>query len=168
MGLDQLIAACPFHEKSLLAKLIHRFKYEGAKQISEILVALFPQCIHGNVTNAAVIPVPLHRRRLNFRGFNQSLVLAQELNKKFGFDIKDILQRHRYTEPQIELQKEERQKNVFDAFSMRNPKMSLNSDSSYVLVDDVCTTGSTLYECAKVLKKHGAKKICGMVIGRAV
>lgn len=113
-----------------------------------------------------LIPVPLHLRRLNFRGFNQSLILAQQLAQKWNSPVSDILQRHRYTKPQVELNGPKRLTNVTDAFSMKNPAQRLNPEINYILIDDVCTTGSTLNECAKVLRRHGAEKILAAVVAK--
>lgn len=158
-----VFAVIKFKEDSPVAQLIHRFKYDGAKEIAEILGMLFPYIPH----SAFLIPVPLHRRRSNSRGFNQSLLLAQELSKKWSLPIADILQRHRYTKPQVELNGLERLTNVTDAFSMKNPEEKLDPSATYTIIDDVCTTGSTINECAKALKKHGAEKIFGVVVAKS-
>lgn len=166
-----VFAVIKFREDSPIAQLIHRFKYDGAKEIAEILGMLFNNAFLPPtfyiLHSTFLIPVPLHRRRSNFRGFNQSLLLAQELGKKWNFPIADILQRHRYTRPQVELGGVERLTNVTDAFSMKNPEEKLNPSATYTIIDDVCTTGSTINECAKALKKHGAEKIFGVVVAKS-
>jgi ComF family protein len=163
---EKIIAATDFKEDSTLAELIHRFKYDGAKEIGEILVNLFPKNLE--LPNEKVfVPVPLHKRRSNTRGFNQSAVLADLLAKKFGGEMQNILQRHRYTPPQAQLSREKRLLNVNGAFSMRNHEQKLYTESTYLLIDDVCTTGSTLSECEKVLKENGVQKIVWLVIARA-
>ena len=169
-----VFAAIKFREDSPIAELIHRFKYDGAKEIAEILVKycsnlavkcprLAPPC----GVDCLLVPVPLHKKRFNFRGFNQSMLLAQELSKKWNFPVADILQRHRYTRPLVELDGTERLTNVTDAFSMKNPEEKLNPPATYIIIDDVCTTGSTINECAKALKKHGAEKIFGVVVAKS-
>jgi len=178
-----VFAVADFKKDSSVAELIHRFKYDGAKEIAEILGKLFNEIFFPPTFYAAsaapptkrgagiphstfLIPVPLHKKRFNFRGFNQSMLLAQELSKKWNFPVADILQRHRYTQPQVELDGLKRLTNVTDAFSIKNPDEKLNPEAAYVLVDDVCTTGSTLNECSKILKKHGVQKIIGLVIAK--
>lgn len=169
-----------FKENSAISELIHRFKYDGATEIVKILGMLYllsrhfgrdpnftsgySTCLTGKQT--FLIPVPLHRRRFNFRGFNQSLLLAQELSKKWNFPIADILQRHRYTKPQVELNKKHRLTNVIDAFSLKNTAQYLDTKNTYILIDDVCTTGATLNECAKVLRKNGAERIFAIVVAK--
>ena len=152
-----------FEDKSPIAELIHRFKYNGAKEIGEILGTL----LNNTFTRPTfLVPVPLHRRRLNSRGFNQSLILAQQLARKWDLPVSDILQRHRYTKPQVELNGLERLTNVTDAFSMKNPAQHLNPEINYILIDDVCTTGATLGECVKILRRHGAEKILAAVVAK--
>lgn len=165
-----ILAAAQHQENSPLAELIHRFKYDGAREIGELLAALTKR-IRKNSSlfqNAVLLPVPLHWRRQNMRGFNQSEILASEIGKMHGIATKNLLIRQRYTRPQIELSGSARKKNLIDAFSYKNPKEQLDPSLTYFLIDDVCTTGATLYECAKVLKKHGATQIFGFVIARAV
>lgn len=168
---ESIIAAAHFREKSPLADLIHRFKYDGAREISMILVALFAEEVEKNILAlrpAVLVPVPLHPRRLRFRGFNQSLVLANQLSKKFDVEISDVLCRTRYTRPQVELGRDERITNVRGAFELQKQAPEIAPKITYLLVDDVCTTGSTLNECAGVLRKNGAENVVGLVIGRAV
>lgn len=162
-----LFAAAQFKEGSSLAKLIHRFKYDGAKEVGGELANLFclsPEIISNNIV---LIPVPLHKKRRRDRGYNQSEILAYEIGKTWNVAMADILQRHRNTPPQAKLPRAERLKNIVEAFSIKNPKIKLDPTRTYMLVDDVYTTGSTLKECAKVLRKNGAKSIAGLVIGRA-
>lgn len=171
--IDCVYATAVFEEKSPLADLIHRYKYDFSREVAEVFVKLFGG-IFGRLSaaeeSAAIIlvPVPLHRRRINFRGFNQSEVLAQKLSKKFGVKMANLLTRHRYTQPQVELSKEHRLTNLHGAFSLKNPAEKIDQNALYLLVDDVCTTGSTLGECAKVLKAAGANRVGGLVIAKAV
>lgn len=164
---NYLIAAANFQENSMLAKLIHLFKYTGAKKIGVHLSYLLPHVRPPEIPDSSIlVPVPLHKKRFNDRGYNQSAVLAHGISKNWGLEIQDILQRTRNTPPQAKLSKEKRLKNVRDAFSIKSSQ-KLTPDKTYLLVDDVYTTGTTLHECAKVLKKHGAQKIGMIVIGRA-
>lgn len=161
-ALDEVISTCNFIHNSPLAELIHRFKYDGAIEIASLLAGLFQEGIEG-----ILVPVPLHKRRYRFRGFNQSSLLAKILSERFKLPLHDILKRDRYTEPQVELDGAKRLTNVRDAFSLKKG-FSINSKITYVLVDDVCTTGATLNECAKVLKAKGATKVVGLVVAKAI
>lgn len=106
--------------------------------------------------NAVLVPVPLCKKRLRFRGYNQSLHLAQAFAKiTRGATIADVLERTRDTGTQTHLDAEERRKNVHGAF-VAKPGFKADPLKRYVLVDDVFTTGSTLSECALALRRRGA------------
>lgn len=103
-----------------------------------------------------IIPIPLHHRRMEKRGYNQAAVIATALGKKLKLPVEDkILKRRKNTKPQKELNHHERQENMKNAFIVRK---KLNG-GNILLVDDIYTTGSTIEEAAKVLKKAGAAKI---------
>ena len=105
-----------------------------------------------------ILPVPLHRKRLRWRGFNQSLVLAEVCFPAWKNRIRpDLLRRHRATIPQTRLNGADRCTNLTGAFSLRDPQKVRGK--CILLVDDVFTTGSTLNECAKVLAEAGAAEI---------
>lgn len=112
-----------------------------------------------------IIPVPLHYMRLFKRKYNQSAVLASGLSKLTGIpaDYKS-LQKIRHTIPQISCTGKQRVKNVKKAFDVTSPHNI--KGKRIVLIDDVFTTGSTLKECAKVLKKAGAKSVDTLTIAR--
>ena len=113
--------------------------------------------------DSILIPVPLHQRRLRWRGFNQSLVLAEEIAKHFSIAVvDDCLVRQHHTKAQAKLSKKERLVNLKNCFVCRYPLKNKN----IILIDDVTTTGTTLNECAKALKASGAKSIWGLVIAR--
>jgi ComF family protein len=108
-----------------------------------------------------IVPVPLHRLRLKEREFNQSEILASRLAKYFNIPlIKNSLIRTRPTPPQANLSKEERLKNVNGAFKLRENE--LLKGKNILLIDDVFTTGSTVDQCAKVLKKEGKAREVGV------
>lgn len=162
-----IFASAQFERDSLLTKLIHAFKYDFAEEISHTLVEIFPKRPPKIFeSDAVLVPVPLHKRRFNFRGFNQSRLLADLIAKKWNVKVGDILIRHKFTRPQVELAMHERKTNVLGAFSMKNPKESLYPNIKYFIVDDVFTTGATMNECAKVLRGSGAKFVYGLVIAR--
>ncbi len=129
-------------------------KFHGATYKKEFL-SCFMQLPNG-VTADCIVPVPLHPNRLKKRGYNQSALLAKELSKKTGLPMReDLLYRVKNTTAQSSSTKAERLKNVVNAFRAEKACKGL----SIVLVDDVRTTGSTLKECAKQLKKQGAAAV---------
>ena len=103
------------------------------------------------------VPVPLHFLRKWKRGYNQSAIICQALQRVYGGEIMPILKRKINTPSQTSLTRKERKLNVKGAF-MLNVK-TFDKNKTYVLVDDVFTTGATLNECASVLYQHGAKDI---------
>jgi len=96
-----------------------------------------------------ILAVPLHRARLRQREFNQSLLLAHRLCRELSVPLSiDALERIRWTRPQVELDGEERRKNVRKAFTVKRPNQV--AGRRILLIDDVYTTGATVNECAKV------------------
>ena len=114
-----------------------------------------------------LLPVPLHARRLQERGYNQSLLLARAIAGKLDNMMlcENVLTRVRYTLPQAKMNREERLKNVRNAFVVQNKQIL--KDRVVALVDDVMTTGSTLNECARVVRQADAKAVFSITIARA-
>jgi ComF family protein len=113
----------------------------------------------------------LYKKRELWRGFNQSKILAQEIANHFTLPtVDDLLIRHRPTALQAEIKNhEDRKKNILNAFSLSkkySKKNELLKNKTIILIDDVCTTSSTLSECARVLKKLKPKEIFGLVLAR--
>ncbi len=114
-----------------------------------------------------VVPVPLHRKRFRQRGFNQSLFLAERAAGSLGVRLSiDALARTRHTRPQVDLDPSERERNVKGAFAVTRP--SEIKGEAVLLVDDVYTTGATVNECARVLKKAGAGSVRVLTVSRAL
>ena len=114
-----------------------------------------------------IVPVPLHPKRLRERGFNQALILAREVSKRFSLPLEFLaLERHKFTEPQVHLSKEQRLENVRGAFAVRKNKRI--EGQRVILVDDVYTTGSTIKECAGTLMRSGAADVAVLTLARAV
>jgi ComF family protein len=109
--------------------------------------------------------VPLHPARERARGFNQAQLLAELLAKSSGLPLVSALQRVRYTTTQTAFDRAERMQNLRNAFRLRK-KMDVRG-SRVLLIDDVLTTGSTLSECARVLKKAGALCVYAATAARA-
>lgn len=169
--LDALVTVARYKEHDM-EKIIHAYKYQSAREIAPILGLLMTKVYLKQTLPIPdiILPVPLHPRRLRWRGFNQSSLLGQHLglNLTVGMPVPfytNILLRTRYTSPQMKIKNyHKRKENMINAFSIK-PNADIK-DKKILLVDDVATTGATLLECAKVLKQNGAKKVYAIVIAR--
>lgn len=160
----------PYLYSGPLMESIQRFKYNVETHLMSPLGQLlssFAKEWMPNLKDFLIIPVPLHRRRLRERGFNQSLLLARALASDLGNQLDYLsLIRKRYTRAQTGLKKGERRKNVKDAFSIIHPEAIKHK--KILLVDDVFTTGHTVNECARTLKKSGATTVICLTLARAL
>ncbi len=161
-------AYAPYLYEGGLMDAIHRFKYGQRRVLASVLGPLLAESVDtwfGQWENLLTMPVPLHPRRLRERGFNQSLLLARHVAEQLDTELDFLsLKRIRYTSPQTALKKEARRKNVRGAFEVADP--GVVEERVVLLVDDVATTGNTLNECARVLKKAGCEKVFGLVLAR--
>lgn len=112
-----------------------------------------------------LVPIPLYKTKLKKRGYNQSEILSQELAKRFGFPVRNLLKRTKNTKAQFGLNRKEREKNIKNAFILKSSIKNLKS-KNVLLVDDVATTGFTLCEAANVLKRNGVKRVIGLTLAR--
>ena len=136
--------------------IIHAIKYKrGTFLRSNILSLISEVASVPFLDNAIFVPVPLHFYRHFRRGFNQSEWISKLLAKEKNGRVENLLIRKRHTRTQTSLTKDERLRNVKNAFKLKKSS-SVSKECRYVLVDDVYTTGSTLNSCAKVLKSAGA------------
>jgi ComF family protein len=165
-----IFAATSYSEK-LVTNAVHNYKYRVISDLHIPLGKILTRAIcHSPLPLPdLIVPVPLHPRRLRWRGFNQSAFLARQLagNMATGLTIpvdEKILVRIRPTLPQMQIKNyASRKKNIRNAFFAAESKLN---GKTVLLVDDIATTGSTLSECAEVLKKAGAKEVYAVVIAR--
>ena len=176
--LDGLVVACRYSGPVKLA--IAKVKYRWVADIGQILVDLLASNIwkFDLPSEAVLVPIPLHGKRKNWRGFNQAELLANLLSKSFGVSITDAMIRIRQTKSQVGLKRDDRRENVRGAFALRpsGQKKRKPFDSAQgkiisevkgkniIWVDDVYTSGATMTECCKVLKKEGAGEVWGMAV----
>ena len=173
-SLFHLFFATTYNEKRedvLVKKLIHYFKYEPLiRQLSSIfsnLIIAHFKIIGLNKNffkDFIIIPIPLYIKREKWRGFNQAEEIAKHLSSQLKIPfIKKTLIRIKNTKPQTETEnREERQNNLKGAFKCLN--YNLIKGKNVLLIDDIYTSGSTMEEAARTLKKDGAKKIWGCVV----
>ena len=153
--------------KKAIWQLKFRFIEDAACELAEHgvgeLKKVLPKGSPVFLENWTLVPVPLHFFRKNWRGFNQSESVGKYIADSMGWKfVPDLLIRNTRTKPQVGLKKDERKENVKGVFSL-NPIYQLHS-TSYVIFDDVWTTGSTMQEACRVLKKGGAKDVWGLTI----
>jgi ComF family protein len=153
-----------------LATIIHNLKYKQKFSMIHLLRFLLTHMPNHDIIFSSydlLIPVPLHRSRLRQRGFNQSVLLGNILKKKYRLPLcTGILKRTAPTLPQVTLPVQARKLNIKNAFHVK--KIQSVEGKNILLIDDVYTTGSTMNECARVLKKSGASRVDGFVVARAV
>ena len=169
--LDDLYFAADY-QSPLLKNLVRKFKYEPpVKELAQPLSSLI--CDHFQLLEAlpvflnfVLIPIPLEKRKLRRRGFNQAKEIAKRLSRFLNLPLlDDVLIKKRATPSQVELTAEERRQNPLGVFGCQNEQKI--REKNILLVDDIYTTGSTMKEVARLLKKSGAKKVIGIVIARA-
>jgi ComF family protein len=152
----------------VLRDQIHQFKYGDALWLKEDLADLLHGCLLAHFAADAVdavLPVPLHPVRLRERSYNQSALLAQALARRMDRRVDSrSLVRTRCTETQTHLDAAHRRANILGAFAVVRPEWVARR--CVLLVDDVMTTGSTLNECARVLKKAGARAVWAVTLAR--
>lgn len=178
---DHICGACllkrPFFETTRAAYLfqgavrdaIHQLKYglnsSLALPLGSILSEFAAIQADDYMALSLIMPVPLHPKRLRERGFNQSLLLARHVAEKLHTELDFLsLRRIRYTAPQTSLGRRERPKNVKGAFQIRDPDVV--KGRTILLVDDITTTGNTLNECARTLKRAGSGDVHCLVLAR--
>lgn len=167
--LDQVHIAS-FYAHPALATLIDLYKFHYQESLGETLAQLLIFYIKKNqlqstLSDFVLVPLPLHKRRILERGFNQSEILASVLATHFNLPlINDCLRRTRYTKHQTLLNQDKRQKNITGVFNIIDNKSIIGK--KILLIDDVVTTGASLNEAAKILRQNGAIKVIGLVLAK--
>lgn len=149
--------------KAIIA-LKYKFATEVAKELAEICSLKLNFSNFGPKT--ILVPIPMHWRKQNLRGFNQAEIVGKLLAEKMHWQFEpNLLVKTSSTIPQVGLKGPSRQSNLVGAFII-NPKTKRDYRTEFVLFDDVYTTGSTIKEARKVLEMAGFKKIQALTIAR--
>jgi ComF family protein len=161
-------AYSPFEDP--LKEIIHQFKYRShrslGRPLSELLFSVY-RFHEQDCFSDLIVPVPLHKSRERTRGFNQACELSKPLGKMAHIPVSTgLLLRVKPTRVQAGLSRRERRINVAGAFELSQTKAI--EDKALLLVDDVFTTGATLNECAKILRRNGARRVNVLTLARVV
>ena len=164
---DAAVAA--YRGRGIVRQIIHEFKYGRQIYLRHLVGRWLNSALDDERLRQShfdvIVPVPLHPTRQRERGFNQASLLAELLSAQTSIPAKPLLERTRYTTTQTALDRSERMENLHNAFRLRK-----NADVRglrVLLVDDVLTTGSTLNECARLLKRAGALSVHAATAARA-
>lgn len=158
-SLHSMFACCAYADGA--RNLVKALKYKSASVVVATIAQLMVEHIPFPDDIDFFVPIPLHKQRERDRGFNQAYVLAKQLGKWLHIPVQQVIHRSRKTSPQAELNREERLTHLRGAFIVVDE--SIVRGKVIAVVDDVATTGTTLNEVAKVLKKTGVKKVYGVV-----
>lgn len=159
------VATAPLEYRFPVDAMIRRFKYQGDLATGRALGRLLSEHVAPLPRPDLVIPMPLHPTRLKVRGFNQAAELAREIARRTRVPVvMDLCARNRDTAEQAQLSSRERRRNVRGAFTCVRDL----GGADVAVVDDVLTTGATLNELARVLKRRGAARVRGWVVARAL
>jgi len=152
-------AMAPLLYDGVIRHLLHLLKYDNKQYLAIPLARLMAEALPAEISTQCTLItcVPLHKSRRRKRGYNQSALLAKELAKKWNLPLhENVLQRMRKTEFQAHMTRDERLKNMKNVFAASE---KLPAGSVILLVDDIFTTGATVNDCARALKKAGAEKV---------
>ncbi len=158
--------------EGILKEALINYKYRGKKEMLKDFMKLYVEAQKNNnyfFSNKLdlILYVPLHKRKLRTRDFDQAYLIAKEISKLSNIPLKvDVLFKKIETAPQAGLKKRLRVKNLRGTFAIRN--IASIKDKNILLVDDVFTTGATVNECSKVLKRGGANRIEVFTLARAI
>lgn len=174
LKLDRLFTCSNFRDETL-NKLIKDLKYKKSYTLSKPLAQFtywwlkkegYIEEIKKNID--VIIPIPMHRKKHKERGFNQAEKIAQEFAQLSELEFNsNILIKTKKTKTQVEVGiKKEREKNLKNVFTVEPSQVSNIKNKTILLIDDVITTGSTMRECAKTLRRAGAREVCGLAVAK--
>ena len=162
------LCTAPLHYRGRVRESVHRYKFSGVRAYAAPFAALMAQCVGDRLEGEfdCVSWVPLSRKRLRSRGYDQARLLARGVAAQLGLEAVQVLDKVRHTPAQSGLEEESaRRANVLGAYSLR-PETDVTG-KRILLVDDVATTGATLSECARVLLTAGAEQVVCVTLALA-
>jgi ComF family protein len=161
--ISRLVSLYHFEKEGTLQSVIHQLKYDGMTRLGVELGRKLGEKLLADpvrTTIDGVIPVPLHSTKQRERGYNQSEYIARGIREVTNIPVyASVLKRHKYTASQTQLTAVERKENVGDAFAIYKRARGNVEGKTYLIVDDVITTGATIEACAEQLKNSGALEV---------
>lgn len=162
--------------RSVAKKLIYQFKFQPyLKDLQHVMGELFYEGIiqreeFFNVPKERVLlsPIPLSRQRERKRGYNQAMILAGGLGRRLNLPVKSFIIRIKQASSQVGKTQQERWENVKGAFAVEESDKQLLKGKTIFLIDDVVTSGATMNEAAKMLKRAGAKRVYGLAFAHGI
>lgn len=162
--------------RGITKKLIYQFKFQPfLTDVRNVMGDLFYEGLIQQELfftalrkDAVVVPIPLYKQRERERGYNQSMILASDLGKRLQLPVFNLLERIRQTRSQIGKTQEERRENIKGAFSVKEGYKKFLVGKTVFLVDDVVTSGATMNEAAKTLKKAKTGNVYGLAFAHGV
>lgn len=150
----------------ILKSLILKFKYESNYNVGYLLANFLIEIIRESEIDIDIICyIPMIRKDERKRGFNQCKLIANEIGYNLNIPVSNCIKKVKHTKEQKKLTKEERIKNLIGAFEVKSNEDIKNK--RVLLIDDVMTTGATIGECTKILKKSGVKEIIVLTIAKS-
>jgi ComF family protein len=160
---DDLVSLYVFEKEGVFQVIVHNLKYAGVQALGfELGRRLGKSFIQNGISADAIIPIPLHRRKLRERGYNQAELIARGVSEVSNVPVRcDLVRRKKYTKTQTVLTLQERRENMEDAFEVTPSRSGEVKGKRFVVIDDVVTTGSTMIACAAALRVSGAEGVVG-------
>ena len=161
---DRLLALWVYETgvKKLIYKLKYRFVSDAASEIADKVGEFVKE---NKFKKSVIVPIPLHKKRQNWRGFNHTKEVGDRVGKLLGWDCIEILERFKETPTQVGLKEKQRVENIKGAFRIKKGIVT-SKNTPILLFDDVWTSGSTLKEATNVLKHAGYKEVVCLTIAR--
>jgi ComF family protein len=161
--MERLIVGLPY--RGMVQQCLKKVKYKSAWEVINFLYGLWKARASSSTIvelhpGGVITSVPMWSAKERLRGFNQAKILAELVGKQV-----DLLERVRATKPMFGLKRKDRAENVYEAFRLRDT-FHENASTRIILVDDVWTTGATMRECARVLKRNGISEVWGVTLAR--
>ncbi|MBI2038920.1 MAG: ComF family protein [Candidatus Niyogibacteria bacterium] len=158
------VYACIPYQNDGIKRALKQLKYRGSRDIASALAELLADALKKNPRDTEIVAIPTTAARRHERGFNQAELLGRALAAQLNLPFADALVKIRETPPQSTLKRNERLKNLRGAFAARGDHIP---QKTVIIVDDISTTGATLIEAARALKKSGAQTVIGAVVAHS-